>query len=120
MTNMPKASESTKCVVQTCSDFFLKVPLTQCYVSRPHSSHDSTFYIQRQIQEIFKQTEKLRPLTQMYRSSTSGEVSSIQQLAYHSASHAVPPVRCAILLRLVNIQRFQGSKVTKAKIGPAK
>ena len=43
MTNMPKASESTKCVVQTCSDFFLKVPLTQCYVSRPHSSHDSTF-----------------------------------------------------------------------------
>lgn len=49
MTNMPKASEGTKCVVQTCSDFFLKVPLTQCYVSRPHSSHDSTFYIQRQI-----------------------------------------------------------------------
>ena len=87
-----------------------------CYVFIPHTT---TLYIQRQIKEIFKQTEKLCPWIQTYWSSTSGEVSSIQQLAHRWTSHAVPALHCGILLRRVNLQRFR-SKVTEAKIGPAK
>ena len=87
-----------------------------CYVLSPHTT---ALYIQRQIEEIFKQTEKLCPWMQMYCSSTSGEMSSIQQLAHRWTSHAVPALHCGILLRRVNLQRFR-SKVTEAKIGPAK